>query len=83
MTTPRGTWLGRAPILLSLLATAACASVPDLGTPPAMRSASEYAASASLAPTGAPWPDKGWWLRYNDPQLNRLIEEGIVGSPDI
>ncbi len=83
MTTPRGSWLGRAPILLSLLATAACASVPDLGTPPALRSASEYAAAASLTPTGSAWPDKGWWLRYNDAQLNQLIEEGIGGSPDI
>jgi NodT family efflux transporter outer membrane factor (OMF) lipoprotein len=66
-----------------LLATAACASVPDLGTPPAMRSASEYAASVSLAPSGSAWPDKGWWLRYNDPQLTQLIEEGIAGSPDM
>ena len=83
MTSPRGTWLRRAPIILPLLASAACAAVPDLGTPPAMRSASEYAASASLTPTGAAWPDKGWWLRYNDAQLDQLIEEGIAGSPDI
>ena len=83
MTTPRGTWLGRAPILLALLGTAACASVPDLGTPPAMRSASEYAASASLTPTGSAWPDKGWWLRYGDGQLNQLMDEGIAGSPDL
>ncbi len=83
MTTPRGTWLGRASILLPLLATTACASVPDLGTAPAMRSASEYAAAASLTPTGSAWPDKGWWLRYNDAQLNQLIDEAIAGSPDI
>lgn len=77
-----GTWLRRVPILLPLLATA-CASVPNLGPAPEMRPASEYAASASLSPTGTPWPDEGWWLRYNDPQLNQLIEEGIAGSPDI
>lgn len=83
MTTPRGTWLCRATILLPLLATTACASVPNLGTPPAMRSASEYAAATTLTPTGAPWPDQGWWLRYNDAQLNQLIEEGVAGAPDI
>jgi NodT family efflux transporter outer membrane factor (OMF) lipoprotein len=66
-----------------MLATSACASLPDLGTAPAMHSASEYAASASLTPAGSAWPDRGWWLRYNDPQLNRLIEEGIAGSPDM
>jgi NodT family efflux transporter outer membrane factor (OMF) lipoprotein len=48
-----------------------------------MRSASEFAASASLTSAGAAWPDQGWWLRYGDAQLNRLIEEGIAGSPDM
>jgi len=83
MTTLRDTWLRRAPILLPLLLSTACASIPNLGAKPEMRSASEYAATASLTPSGAAWPDRGWWLRYNDPQLNRLIDEGIAGSPDM
>ncbi|WP_294121288.1 efflux transporter outer membrane subunit [Sphingomonas sp.] len=83
MTSLQGTWLRRAAILLPLLATTACASIPNLGAKPEMRSASDYAASASLTPTGAPWPDRGWWLRYGDAQLNQLIEEGIAGSPDV
>jgi NodT family efflux transporter outer membrane factor (OMF) lipoprotein len=68
---------------LPLLLSTACASIPNLGAKPEMRSASEYAATASLTPSGAAWPDRGWWLRYNDPQLNRLIDEGIAGSPDM
>ena len=83
MTTPRGTWLGRAAILLPLLVTTACASIPNLGAKPEMRSASDYAASATLTPEGAAWPDRGWWLRYGDGQLNGLIEEGLAGSPDL
>lgn len=83
MTSLQGTWLRRAAILLPLLATTACASIPNLGAKPEMRSASDYAASASLTPTGAQWPDQGWWLRYGDAQLNQLIEEGIAGSPDM
>jgi NodT family efflux transporter outer membrane factor (OMF) lipoprotein len=83
MSSFRGAWHRRASTVMLLLATSACAAVPDLGTPPAMRSASEYAAAASLTPTGSAWPDKGWWLRYNDAQLIQLIEEGIAGSPDI
>ena len=82
MATHRGTWLRRAAVLLPLLATA-CAAIPNLGPKPEMRSASDYAANASLTPTGAPWPDQGWWLRYGDAQLNQLIEEGIAGSPDM
>ena len=83
MATLRGTWLRRAPILLPLLLSTACASIPNLGAKPEMRSASEFAATASLTPSGAAWPDRGWWLRYNDPQLNRLIDEGLAGSPDM
>ena len=83
MTSFRATWLCRAAILLPLLATTACASIPNLGAKAEMRSASDYAASASLSPSGTAWPDQGWWLRYSDPQLNQLIEEGISGSPDM
>ena len=83
MTSLRGTWLRRAPIILPLLLSTACASIPNLGAKPEMRSASEFAASASLTPSGTAWPDQGWWLRYGDAQLNQLIEEGLAGSPDM
>jgi NodT family efflux transporter outer membrane factor (OMF) lipoprotein len=83
MPSSRGPWLRRAPILLPLIASAACASVPNLGAEPQMRSASDYASGASLSPAGAPWPDQGWWLRYGDRQLTGLIEEGLAGSPDL
>ena len=83
MTILRGTRLGRAAMLLPLLVSTACASIPNLGPNPEMRSASDYAASASLTATGAAWPDQGWWLRYGDAQLNALIEEGLAGSPDM
>jgi NodT family efflux transporter outer membrane factor (OMF) lipoprotein len=29
------------------------------------------------------WPDAAWWRLYGDPQLNRLIEEAVAGSPRI
>lgn len=83
MTILRGTRLGRAAMLLPLLVSTACASIPNLGPKPEMRSASDYAATASLTATGAAWPDQGWWLRYGDAQLNGLIEEGLAGSPDM
>ena len=79
MTSLRATWLRRAPIILPLLLSTACASIPNLGAKPEMRSASEFAASASLTPSGTAWPDQGWWLRYGDAQLNQLIEEGLAG----
>ena len=33
--------------------------------------------------TTASWPDSAWWTAYADPELNRLIEEALQGSPDL
>lgn len=66
-----------------LLATAACAAVPDLGAKPVPAAASSFASTQSLASTDGAWPVDEWWNAYSDPQLNRLIAEGISGSPDL
>lgn len=29
------------------------------------------------------WPDAQWWRRYDDPQLDALIERALAGSPTI
>ncbi|HZE60918.1 MAG TPA: efflux transporter outer membrane subunit [Burkholderiales bacterium] len=31
----------------------------------------------------AAWPELDWWKRFGDPQLDRLVEEGLAGSPNI
>ena len=75
--------LGRAALLLPVLLTGACASIPNLGAKPEMHAASDYASSASLASARSEWPADGWWNRYGDTQLNRLIDEALAGSPDL
>jgi outer membrane protein TolC len=35
------------------------------------------------AQADAAWPELTWWKRFGDPQLDRLIEEGLAGSPNI
>src|SRR6185295_1055676 len=75
--------LGRAALLLPVLLTGACASIPHLGAKPEMRAASDYASSASLASARSEWPADAWWKRYGDAQLNRLIDEALAGSPDL
>ncbi|MEP7007126.1 MAG: efflux transporter outer membrane subunit [Sphingomonas bacterium] len=72
----------RAALLLALC-TSACASVPDLGPMPTGRTAPIAAASQTLAGTGSEWPGEGWWQRYPDPQLSKLIEEALANSPDL
>jgi len=35
-------------------------------------------------PTGqAGWPEAAWWKRYGDPQLNRVVELAMRGSPNL
>jgi NodT family efflux transporter outer membrane factor (OMF) lipoprotein len=66
-----------------MLLASACATVPNLGAKPVPASASDYASSRSLAGAQAAWPANGWWTAYGDPQLDRLIDEGLAGSPDL
>jgi len=63
---------------------AACVSSPDLGVKPRLRAASTIAAERSFATAArSDWPADGWWNDYGDPQLARLITEGLDGSPDL
>jgi NodT family efflux transporter outer membrane factor (OMF) lipoprotein len=68
-------------VIGALLPLAACA--PDLGSKPQPRTAASVAATRSLPDEAGMWPGDGWWTRYNDPQLNQLIQEGLAGAPDI
>lgn len=74
---------GRAATLSLMLLTSACASVPDLGAKPMPSATSDFESARSLSGPEAAWPADGWWLRYSDPQLNRLMDEALVGSPDL
>ena len=72
----------RAVLLLPLLLTA-CASVPNLGARPVPHGAADYASAASLVAAQSAWPADGWWRRYGDTQLDRLMDEALAGSPDL
>src|SRR5688500_14171635 len=75
--------IGRPAALVLLLMSSACASVPNLGAKPEPRAPSDYASAQSLAGTPAAWPADGWWRRYGDAQLARLMDEALAGSPDL
>ena len=68
---------GRVGLLPLMLLTSACASIPNLGAQPEPRAASDFASSKAFAAARSEWPADGWWRRYNDPQLARLMEQGI------
>ncbi|QNK01793.1 MdtP family multidrug efflux transporter outer membrane subunit [Dyella telluris] len=65
-----------------LVAVAGCARVrsdnlPPAGSPGIARI--QLASDIHLAGDG--WPDARWWTRYNDPQLNALVDRALAGSP--
>lgn len=67
----------RAPvILLGSLSLFACASQPS--PPPAMALPSAYAnASLDAKGLGSAELQAGWWRAFNDPALNRLVDEAL------
>jgi NodT family efflux transporter outer membrane factor (OMF) lipoprotein len=62
---------------------AGCASVPKLGPKPALASADALGAGQALAGAQGAWPAADWWQSFGDPQLSRLIDEALAGSPDV
>jgi NodT family efflux transporter outer membrane factor (OMF) lipoprotein len=62
---------------------AGCASVPDVGPKPLPAAAESLQSSATFAGAQGAWPVEGWWKSFGDAQLDRLIGEGLAGSPDI
>jgi len=72
-------------LLLAALA-AGCASTHGLSTQASVTDPNALAASKSLqgAPqSAAAWPRADWWKRFNDPQLDRLMDEALAGSPNL
>ncbi|RUQ35025.1 MAG: efflux transporter outer membrane subunit [Candidatus Competibacteraceae bacterium] len=64
----------------------ACASDQGLTPKAALTDANQLAAHDTLAPavkTTAPWPNADWWRAFGDPQLDRLMDEALAGSPDL
>lgn len=69
--------------LAAASALSACAAVPRLGPEPQAKPAAGYATTQSFQAPQAAWPDDGWWRRYDDPQLNALMDEALSASPSL
>jgi NodT family efflux transporter outer membrane factor (OMF) lipoprotein len=77
----------KAAALLSLAALlAGCASSKGLSTQSALDDANGLASEKTLsghALSPAAWPKPDWWKQFNDPQLDRLIDEALSGAPSL
>jgi NodT family efflux transporter outer membrane factor (OMF) lipoprotein len=71
---------------LTAMLIAGCASLDGLTTHSTQNDPAELAAGQSLAGTKTAadaWPRSDWWKRFNDPQLDQLMEEALAGSPTL
>jgi NodT family efflux transporter outer membrane factor (OMF) lipoprotein len=65
---------------------AGCASTGGLSPSASGSDANRLEASRSFADiplSDAAWPSADWWKRFNDPQLDALVEEALQGSPTL
>src|SRR5437667_5146473 len=71
---------------MAAILVAGCASMHGLSTRATVENANALAAQQSLSNARvatAAWPDKDWWRSLNDPQLDRLMNEALAGSPSL
>jgi outer membrane protein, multidrug efflux system len=70
-------------LLAAIAAATGCATLPQDHKPLRQRdqSVDDIERNASI-PAGA-WPDTAWWKRYNDPQLDTLIERALTDAPSM
>ncbi len=69
--------------LLSASLLAGC-SVSKNENLPNVSEVNEYGFQQSLnVAENIEWPTQDWWARYQDPQLNQLINEAFSGSPNL
>lgn len=60
---------------------AACAGMPGKPVPPKL--SNEVPMAGVNTPANGKWPEAQWWKRYNDPQLDALINLALQGSPSL
>ena len=73
-------------LLAAALSITGCASMKGVGSQAAVDDANRLATAKSFAGTGlspAAWPRIDWWKQFDDPQLDRLIEEALADSPTL
>ncbi len=73
--------LGFSLLLIGIMS--GCAPMPELGPLADARAPESLVSTQSLKAPEAAWPDDRWWEKYNDPQLNQLIAEGLADAPDL
>lgn len=71
-------------VVLAAVWLAACADIDGLHTSAYITGAGQIHASDSLKGvplSAAAWPNRKWWKRFGDDQLDRLVDHALRGQP--
>lgn len=66
-----------------IAALTACAPMPAFGPVVNAKAPEAFKSTQAFQAPEAHWPTDRWWEKYNDLQLNQLIEEGLADAPDL
>jgi multidrug efflux system outer membrane protein len=69
-------------VVAALAGAAGCVGLPPKAPPVNMQSDAPLTLSG-LAPGGGPWPAEKWWRRYQDPDLDTLVDMALASSPTL
>ena len=69
-------------VVILALGLSACTVGPDFKAPD-NRLPGSWSFSKASARSSDPAAIAGWWRRFNDPQLNRLVEQAVVANLDV
>jgi len=72
-----------AAVSLAVLALAGCANYAGIHSDKAITQSTALETSQSLPNEGGQWPSLDWASQFGDPQLPKLIDEALAGSPSI
>lgn len=70
-----------AALMMSWLA--GCAAIPHLPDDAQIKRPDALQTTTSFSAAVSAWPAAGWWHRYDDPQLDRLIDQAMAGAPTL
>ena len=73
------------PTMACALLLSACIDSGGIHTHESMIDPATLDAGAAIRATqrDANWPASGWWRQWNDPQLDRLVDDATAGSPGL
>lgn len=69
------------PWLLGGSLLTSCALGPDQGSLPQPATVASFDAGKSFEAPSANWPMQTWWTSFQDPQLDRLMDEALAQAP--